>query len=165
MHPLGLPDGPEGTTCATCVWGRHGHCQMLAAEGEDQRGPDVGATTPACGHHAEALDCLACGACCREAYDSVPVTPDDAVNEVHPELLRVDGDWVDLKRVPSPTGCGSRCVALVGEGPYHCRIYAVRPQTCRDVETGEPGCLFARRRVGLSPDPRERHAEATGRQP
>ena len=84
----------------------------------------------------------------------MPVTDDDAVHQAHPELLRVDGDWVDLQRVPSPTGCGSRCVALEGHGPYTCRIYAVRPQTCRDVMPGESGCLFARRRVGLSPDPR-----------
>jgi Fe-S-cluster containining protein len=125
---------------------------MVAPEGGV--GPEVGASTPACSLFEERLDCLACGACCREAYDSVPVTEADEVLRVHPELIRRDGDWVDLQRVPSPTGCGTRCVALRGDGPFTCAIYAVRPQTCRDVEQGEAGCLFARRRVGLSADPR-----------
>jgi len=152
MHPLELPDGPDGVTCATCLWARHGRCGMLAPEGGE--GPPVTSQTPACGHHVATLDCRACGACCREAYDSVPVTDDDEVRRAHPELLRVDGDWVDLERVPSRSGCGTRCVALQGDGPYSCRIYEVRPATCRDVEPGASGCLFARRRVGLSPDPR-----------
>jgi len=152
MHPLGLPDGPPGATCAACVWAKNARCGMLAPEGAE--GPPVDDTTPACGLFEAALDCLACGACCREAYDSVPVAEDDEVRRAHPELLRVDGDWVDLQRVPSPTGCGTRCVALRGDGPYTCQIYAVRPATCRDVATGSSGCLFARRRVGLSEDPR-----------
>ncbi len=80
----------------------------------------------------------------------MPVLPTDPVTTTHPELLRRDGDWVDLQRVPSPTGCGTRCVALVGDGPYRCRIYTDRPATCRDVEVGSEGCLFARRRVGLT---------------
>jgi Fe-S-cluster containining protein len=79
------------------------------------------------------------------------VLPTDRVTRSHPELVRRDGDWVDLQRVPSPTGCGTRCIALVGNGPYTCRIYEDRPTTCRDVETGSEGCLFARRRVGLTP--------------
>ncbi len=152
MHPLGLPEGPPGHDCSQCVWAPDGRCGMLAPEGGE--GPAVSAQVPACAHFAASLDCLACGACCREAYDSVPVTAEDEVHQHHPELIRRDGDWVDLQRVPSPTGCGTRCAALQGDGPFHCRIYAVRPQTCRDVEEGHAGCLFARRRVGLSPDPR-----------
>lgn len=138
------------TTCADCVWFRAPGCALRAGDGESPAPRD--ADDPGCDHHRRALDCTACGACCREAYDSVPVAPDDAVLTEHPDLVRTHGDgWVDLHRVPSATGCGSRCAALMGDGPYLCRIYAHRPATCRDVEPGGEGCLFARRRVGLSP--------------
>jgi len=73
---------------------------MLAPEGGE--GPAVSAQVPACAHFEASLDCLTCGACCREAYDSVPVTAEDEVHQHHPELIRRDGDWVDLQRVPSP---------------------------------------------------------------
>lgn len=148
--PTGLPTGAPGRTCAACVWRSAAGCRMAVKDGTPPT--PVDAETPACGLWADALDCLACGACCREAYDSVPVAPDDVVRTRHPELVRHHDDgWVDLRRVPSPTGCGTRCVALEGDGPFACRIYADRPATCRDVEQGEEGCLFARRRVGLSP--------------
>lgn len=58
-----------------------------------------------------------------------------------------------LKRVPGQGG-GTRCVALRNDGrsaPFRCVIYADRPTACRDLMPGEPNCLFARRRVGLSP--------------
>src|SRR5690606_28028313 len=66
--------------------------------------------------------------------------------------------WRDLRRVP--TACGTRCVALRGDGgeePFRCAIYADRPSACRDLERGSWNCWFARRRVGLWP-PRARGA-------
>jgi len=147
--PPGLAPHPEGLPCRTCVWLHDAGCRLAAKDGADP--VPVDGDSAGCVHHATTLDCLDCGACCREAYDSVPVEPSDVVMTRHPELLRRDGDWVDLQRVPSPTGCGTRCVALQGDGPFTCRIYADRPTTCRDVEVGSAGCLFARRRVGLSP--------------
>lgn len=138
--------------CLHCIWYREG-CTLQAGDGEEPapRRPDA----PACEHFATGLDCLACGACCREAYDSVPVTgEDEEVLTHHPELVVTHDDgWVDLRRVPSPSGCGTRCAALTGDGPFVCRIYAHRPTTCRELEPGSDGCLFARRRVGLSPPP------------
>jgi hypothetical protein len=145
-----MPPHPDAAlVCGACVWRGDGGCRLAAADGAPP--VPVDADTSACAHHADTLDCTACGACCREAYDSVPVSPEDRVLHAHPELVRRDGDWVDLHRVPSPTGRGSRCIALVGDGPYLCRIYADRPATCLHVEIGADGCLFARRRVGLSP--------------
>jgi Fe-S-cluster containining protein len=104
-------------------------------------------------------DCGTCGACCREAFDSVPVGPEDeATARAHPALVRVEADtgWRDLQRVPSPTGCGTRCTALVGDGavhPFRCRIYPHRPTACRELEPGSPNCHLARQRVGLEPPP------------
>ena len=101
-------------------------------------------------------DCAPCGACCREAYDSVPVSDEDALRlSPHPELIRLaDDGWRDLHRVPSPTGCGTRCVALRGDGSetnrYRCAFYDLRPTNCRDLEPGSEGCETARQRVGLS---------------
>ena len=39
------------------------------------------------------LDCLTCGACCREAFDAVPIEDDDdGFAHAHPELLHVADD-------------------------------------------------------------------------
>jgi Fe-S-cluster containining protein len=98
------------------------------------------------------VDCLTCGACCREAYHSVAVSVRDPVVWKQPGLIVRDGHRWSLLRA------GSRCAALEGgaaAGPgappsYHCRIYEDRPRTCRDFEQGGRHCLTARRRVGLS---------------
>jgi uncharacterized protein len=100
--------------------------------------------------------CDDCGACCREAFDSVPVGPqDERVAEMFPDLIRVHEDgWRDLRRVPGK-GEGTRCICLRGDGastrPYRCTIYADRPINCRDLEAGSENCALARRRVGLPP--------------
>lgn len=96
-----------------------------------------------------AADCLACGACCREGYDTVEVDDDDPVVELHPELVS-----------PGPFGRlnlrrdGPRCACLlVASGVYTCRIYQDRPTTCRDLQVGSPACRTARERVGLPVPP------------
>ncbi|MFT6143550.1 MAG: hypothetical protein ACJAZO_000829 [Myxococcota bacterium] len=83
----------------------------------------------------------------------MPVEPSDAtrLGSAYKDRIRVHDDgWTDLHRVP--TACGTRCIALHNRtnGDFYCDMYAVRPQTCRDVAIGSAGCLFARRRVGLS---------------
>ena len=93
-------------------------------------------------------DCATCGACCRAAYDSVPVTDEDAARLAgYPELIRVHDDgWRDLHRT------GENCVALRGDGtaePFRCIIYELRPTNCRDLEPGSPGCRTARQRLGI----------------
>jgi len=106
--------------------------------------------------------CFACGACCREAFDTVPVTDEDAerLND-HPEMIRVAPDgWRDLQRVPSDfvprhSGGATRCIALRGDGsegsPYRCMVYDLRPTNCRELTIGSEGCVTARERVELVP--------------
>ncbi|MEQ1503741.1 MAG: YkgJ family cysteine cluster protein [Myxococcota bacterium] len=106
-------------------------------------------------------DCATCGACCREAFDTVPLSADDdATIDRQPAMVVVDPDgWWHLARVPSPTGCGTRCAALTGDGaattPFRCRIYGDRPAACSELDAGSESCLFARWRVGLEPHPPE----------
>jgi Fe-S-cluster containining protein len=96
-------------------------------------------------------DCAACGACCREAFDTSPVEDTDVRTLRNlPHLVRVSADgWRDLRRVPSPTGCGTRCAALTGGPPYRCSVYEDRPAACSELEPGSEACRFARARVGL----------------
>jgi hypothetical protein len=144
-HPTGLPLGTS--ECRSCAWIRGGTCGLLAPN--DGPGPAVDPDGRGCIHHEPVPDCFACGACCREAFDLVPV-------EAHDErMLRNRPDWVVDGGVRR---CGSRCAALVGDGPYRCVIYADRPSACSELDAGSDACLFARRRVGLSPDPRRQGA-------
>jgi hypothetical protein len=117
--------------------------------------------TPAAG--AGALDCLTCGACCREAYHAVEVGPRDPFVRLHPEWLDVDPDLAGpggarriVQRVPTPTGTRCACLGDSSRSPvdpldYRCVVYADRPKTCRNFEQGGANCVEARRRVGLTP--------------
>jgi hypothetical protein len=131
-----------GRTCGGCTWrARDGKC--LAARKK------VAPKAAACVRwEPRTLDCLECGACCREAYHAVDVGAREPVIKRHPELIVVDGARHGLRRA------GDRCAALLGGHgpgePYTCRIYADRPRTCRDFTLGSANCLDARRRVGLS---------------
>lgn len=152
-HRSGLPDGDGTHSCGDCAWHideeLHLSCLFAAPPGEQPKHICDG---PACAHFEPPPSCLDCGACCREAFDSVPVDA-DAHERLPPELVQVaDDGWVDMVRVPSLTGCGTRCTALRGDGvvPYTCIVYAIRPDTCRDVKVGSEGCLMARRRTKLS---------------
>ncbi len=150
-HPGGLaPEWPESTgiTCGTCAWfqagrGRYRRCRRPQARPVTDTGIACMLYEPA----AE-LDCLTCGACCREAYDAVEVTGREAVVKLHPDLI-VRGDTrLKLRRE------GSRCAALQGghtaTEPYACTIYPDRPKTCHEFTQGSAHCLEARQRVGLS---------------
>ena len=135
-HPSGLPAGwIADRTCGACAWREpDGFCQQAAV--------DVAAAGLACAHFEPPLDCLACAACCRGAYDSVTVEDDDPVIAAHPELIRDRGDYLELARE------GDHCAALGAD--YRCAIYADRPRCCREFEIAGDHCLTARRRVGLS---------------
>lgn len=157
MHPSGLPPGKGPQRCRACAWWRptDGLC-IAAAELDSSTGPVVPGDAVACVFFEATVGCDPCGACCREAFDSVPVGPEDEhTARAHPELIRVaDDGWRDLARVPS--ACGTRCAALRGDGgtqPFRCVIYADRPSACRDLEPGSWNCWFARKRVGLWPPP------------
>lgn len=130
----------------------------MAAALPERPGPEVSVHTPACALWEPPADCDDCGACCREAFDAVPVEHDEEAARIDPSWLVVESDgWRRLARSPSPLGCGSRCAALRGDGapdrPFRCVIYEVRPEPCRELEAGTEPCLHARRRVGRSPWP------------
>lgn len=151
VHPTGLPGGTGPHTCGECAWrDPAGPCRF------DPSGHRVAADLPACAFFEPPPSCDPCGACCREAFDTVPVTEEDVARlGTHRDLVRVHEDgWRDLCRVPSPLGRGTRCAALRGdgspEGPFRCVVYAVRPGNCRDLEPGSEACLTARRRVGIT---------------
>jgi hypothetical protein len=150
-HPVGFALGPAGRTCGDCAWLYRGgrgpavtRCRQTTGEVGDGRRtqPDF----PACERFEPPVDCLTCGACCREAYHSVSVSLRDPVVWKQPGLIVREGHRFSVLR------SGDRCAALEQEGArYHCRIYEDRPRTCREFEQGGRHCLVARRRVGLSP--------------
>ena len=159
-HPSGLPEDTHSrSTCGDCAWAHRTPNSTLvclaAAPSATWDGPAIRPDDVSCAWFEPPVHCDPCGACCREAFDSVPLaSADDPTAERHPDFVQVaDDGWRDLKRVPSPTGRGTRCAALRGDGaqsPYRCVIYADRPSPCRDLMPNTPNCLFARRRVGLS---------------
>jgi hypothetical protein len=151
QHPLGFPLGPADQSCGSCAWrylGGRGpavdRCRQSVGEVGDGR--RVRLEYPACERWEAPVDCLTCGACCREAYHSVSVSLRDPVVWKQPGLIVREGHRWSLLRA------GDRCAALESESPgqFHCRIYEDRPRTCRDFEQGGRHCLTARRRVGLS---------------
>jgi hypothetical protein len=151
VEELGLPlhraskralvAGQDSRTCGGCAWRTEG--------GFCRRGGGRTRVTEAeraCAAHEPAPDCLACGACCRDAYDSVTIGARDAIRKLHPELIVYRGGRIELARE------AGRCAALDGPplGPFHCRVYEDRPTVCKSFERSGRHCLTARRRVGLS---------------
>lgn len=150
LHASGFPIA-VGTKsheqCGTCAW------LEVDARGQTrckQAGrARVGASDDACERWEATLDCQRCGACCREAYDTVDVAKRDAFVKKQPSLIVIRGDKsLGIAR------SGSQCAALEGghapEELYACRVYEDRPRTCRDFTLGSNNCLDARRRLGLS---------------
>ncbi len=164
-HPLGfVADPTPGRSCADCAWYRQTNAGTARCRQADAR---VDPRWPSCDRFESAVDCLTCGACCREAYDVVVVSRRDPVVKKHPSLLVLQAGHAEMGRERG------RCVALQGgkalreltpssDGrpepplyapsavPFTCDIYSDRPRTCRDFELGGAHCLTARRRVGLS---------------
>ncbi|HJZ84534.1 MAG TPA: YkgJ family cysteine cluster protein [Polyangia bacterium] len=142
LHASGFPlSGDAERTCGSCVWRTAGgQCRQAAP-----RRLQVAASERACTRWEGALDCRACAACCRHAYDSVTISRRDLVRLRHPGLVVDRGRYRELARA------GDRCAALAGDdgGPYACTIYDDRPRPCREFEVAGRHCLTARRRVGL----------------
>jgi Fe-S-cluster containining protein len=101
------------------------------------------------------LDCLACGACCRQASDGRILVPaedlvrwrkhgrDDIVAQLVP------GHFGELAFACTSEGA---CVHLgTAFSPNACSIYEDRGTTCRDFEKGSWQCHEFRRDVGLEP--------------
>nr|HEX4318695.1 YkgJ family cysteine cluster protein [Kofleriaceae bacterium] len=154
-HPTGLPAGEVAGTCGGCAWRYTFRGGARCRQAEVRVDP----AWTACERYeaAGSVDCLTCGACCREAYQAVELTRRDPCARAHPELIVDHGTYLELARRPGPTGDRDRCMALHGgevQGTrvarYHCTIYEDRPRTCRDFTLGSEHCLTARQRVGLS---------------
>lgn len=172
-HRAQLPSYPNPvSSCNSCAWlyktGKSGKSRCR------QSGQYTTDDAAACSHYEPTFDCLSCGACCREAYDTVEVARTDPATKIHLELMLERADGFDMKRN------GSRCVCLQGGidlaappgvsdarsqerserqplpasmpggEPFTCLIYETRPKTCRDFTIFSEHCLHARRRVGLS---------------
>jgi hypothetical protein len=120
--------------CGDCAWRTPGGTCRHAAR-------RVAAGEAACTAFEAQLDCMACGACCREAYDAVDVGARAAAAIPASLIERRDGRF-QLRRD------GNRCAAL--DGHYACAIYDLRPRSCRDFERGGRHCLDARKKVGLT---------------
>lgn len=145
-NALGVGLRAEGGTCGTCAWGQSGTCSALPWGGTHPR--PVQPAWAACVRFTPRLDeaaCMACGACCREAYDAVSVEEDDPVLQAHPELVELR---LGLPVIARP---GGTCRALCEGGPpWRCGIYANRPRSCREFEPESWNCLEARRRIGIT---------------
>lgn len=102
-----------------------------------------------------ALDCLACGACCRSGHDGRILVPaqdlvrwralgrDDLLAALQP------GHFGESAFATTPAGA---CVHLgTADSPHACRIYEVRGTTCREFERGSWQCREFRRDAGLEP--------------
>lgn len=149
-HPAGHAPAAlyhDARGCIDCAWSDRARGALRCRHAPARRLP---ADAPACmrWEPATALDCRACGACCREAYDAVEIGARERVLERHPQLVIVRETHRKMKRD------GDRCAALAGgrdaQESYACAIYADRPRACRDFRPGSANCLEARRRAGMS---------------
>ncbi|MFO0682832.1 MAG: YkgJ family cysteine cluster protein [Sandaracinus sp.] len=146
-HRAGFPMPAAGSTaaretCGSCAWGpTRGKAGRCRASGER-----TAETEPACERwEPEALDCFACGACCREAFHTVLLTRNDVLRKTRPDLVTmIDG----RPEMPRPEG---NCPALErGALGYACTVYDQRPRSCRDFAVAGDACLLARQRVGMT---------------
>ncbi|HYE34269.1 YkgJ family cysteine cluster protein [Methylocaldum sp.] len=149
-HPAGhapIATYHAGHSCTGCAWAFVERRGLRCRHAPGVRLPN---DAPACSRFepADELGCLTCGACCREAYDSVEISKREPVIKRHPALVVVHETYSKLRRD------GGRCAALSGghtpTETYACTIYDDRPRTCREFTRGSGNCLDARRRVGLS---------------
>jgi Fe-S-cluster containining protein len=101
------------------------------------------------------LDCLRCGACCRQASDGRILVPaEDLVR-----WKRQGRDDILAQIVPGHFGeeafaftQDGACVHLGVPGQANaCAIYEDRGTTCREFEKGSWQCLEFRRDAGLEP--------------
>jgi Fe-S-cluster containining protein len=100
-----------------------------------------------------ALDCLACGACCRQASDGRILVPESDIvrwkRAGHDDLVAglVTGHFGEMAFAASERGA---CVHLgTDDNANACRIYHERGTTCREFEKGSRQCLEYRREAGL----------------
>ena len=110
------------------------------------------------------LDCLTCGACCRQGSDGRILVPvEDIVrwkreNQVHILSQLVPGHFGEQAFASTPDGA---CVHLGTQAnPNACRIYSERGTTCREFERGSWQCHEFRRDAGIDFAPAQNGADA-----
>lgn len=176
LNSLGFPrHHREELSCTDCAWSYQGGGGKPVLRCRQAEGARIREDTLACVRFERPFDCLSCGACCREAYDTVEVSPRDPAAKLHLELLVQRKGGLDMKRAgprcvclrggvdlapPAPTISGGTAapdegakvapLVMPGGAPFTCEIYETRPRTCRDFTIYSEHCLSARRTVGLS---------------
>ena len=99
------------------------------------------------------LDCLTCGACCREGSDGRILVPEQDIvrwrrtgrGDIADGL--VEGHFSEMA---FPATAEGACIYLGAEaGPNACAIYPIRGTTCREFEAGSAQCLSYRRARGI----------------
>ena len=145
-NPLSPTPGPTDSQCGGCVWHFVGGRGRPVSRCRRHGGARLDPLWPGCASHTAILDCLACGACCREAYHAVEVGPRDPFVRRHPErVVAVDGRLNVVRR-------GGICGCLdPSSGGWPCSVYGDRPKTCRDFEVTSANCVDARVRLGITP--------------
>ena len=147
LNPLSPDSGPATSRCGGCVWhfvgGRGPAVSRCRRHGGARLDPDW----PGCSAFTASLDCLSCGACCREAYHAVEVGPRDPFVRAHPDrVVQVDGRLNVRRR-------HGVCACLDPQSEnWPCVVYADRPKTCRDFEAAGPNCVDARVGWGSLPE-------------
>ena len=145
-HPLGPLLGKANEHCQSCAWSRlagPGPKVLRCVASGNKR---VASEWPACQFWESELDCLTCAACCGPAFDAVEVSLRDPVRRTQPGcIVRIDGRYQVARTADN------HCVNLDRTNQNKCVIYGDRPRCCRDFEQGSGNCIFARRRLGLSP--------------
>lgn len=101
------------------------------------------------------LDCLACGACCRQGSDGRILVPAEdlvrwrAIGRHDLADALVPGHFGELA---FPYRADGSCVHLGADGCENaCSIYPDRGTTCREFEAGSRQCLEFRRDAGIDP--------------
>lgn len=103
----------------------------------------------------DALDCLACGACCRTGHDGRILIPEEDLvrwrREGRDDIAEATqpGHFGMVGFATRPDG---ECIHLgTDASPNACRIYEQRGTTCREFERGSWQCREFRRDAGLDP--------------
>jgi Fe-S-cluster containining protein len=173
-HPAGAfaARADENKRCEQCAWvytrGINYACRQVDSAITGPQHKNIEPQWPACERFEPALDCQTCGACCREAFQTVSVGAREPIRRTHPAMVLDHGTRQELRRTPTTsldiiadTPAPTRCASLGGGdlvqlgtrttvSDYACQIYQARPQSCRSFTAGSESCLVARRRVGMS---------------
>ena len=118
-NPLWPKPSPTPGTCSDCDWMFHGGRGRPVPRCRRHNNQRISPEWPSCPAFTQNLDCVQCGACCREAYDTVEVSRRDPFRKQYPELLKTIDGRLNIRRK------GSYCINLnEHQGCFYlCRIF------------------------------------------